>query len=248
MYEEENKYPSIFATPRGSQYSINVSQVFGSPYTFDEAIHILGVASPDDIIVFQINSDGGQLYSLIALQNAIRSSQAQIHMNLIGMAASAGGALFLTEGVSSYGVGDNTCLMIHNMLCGTGYDDTHKIVTRAEHNKKINDRFVRETYLNFLSETEIQSVLDGKEIYLEDYEIKARLEKRESLRESEYQKSLQQSLDDEMTLDIFTDEELAEELKLIQAEIKKRKRMIPSETKRDNIKHMTKKEVLGETK
>lgn len=224
MYEEENKYPSIFATPRGSQYSINVSQVFGSPYTFDEAIHILGVASPDDIIVFQINSDGGQLYSLIALQNAIRSSQAQIHMNLIGMAASAGGALFLTEGVSSYGVGDNTCLMIHNMLCGTGYDDTHKIVTRAEHNKKINERFVRETYLNFLSETEIQSVLDGKKIYLEDYEIKARLENRESLRESEYQSSLQQSLDDEMTLEIFTDEELIEELKLIQAEIKKRKK------------------------
>ena len=239
MYEEENKYPSIFATPRGSQFSINVSQVFGSPYTFDEAIHILGVASPDDIIVFQINSDGGQLYSLIALQNAIRSSQAQIHMNLIGMAASAGGALFLTEGVSSYGVGDNTCLMIHNMLCGTGYDDTHKIVTRAEHNKKINDRFVRETYLNFLSETEIQSVLDGKEIYLEDYEIKERLEKRESLRESEYQASVQQTIEDEMlessvSLEVFTDEELAEELKLIQVEIKKRK----------NIK----KELLGENK
>ena len=225
MYEEENKYPSIFATPRGSQYSINVSQVFGSPYTFDEAIHILGVASPDDIIVFQINSDGGQLYSLIALQNVIRSSQAQIHMNLIGMAASAGGALFLTEGVSSYGVGDNTCLMIHNMLCGTGYDDTHKIVTRAEHNKKINDRFVRETYLNFLSETEIQSVLDGKEIYLEDHEIKARLEKRESLRESEYQASVQKAIETETSLDVFTDEELTEELKLIQAEIKKRKKV-----------------------
>ena len=74
------------------------------------------------------------------------------------------------------------------------------------------------------------------------------MENRESLRESEYQKSLQQSLDDEMTLDIFTDEELIEELKVIQAEIKKRKRMIPSETKRDNIKHMTRKELLGETK
>jgi len=224
MYEEENKYPTIFATPRGAQYSINVSQVFGSPYTFDETIHLLTVASPDDIIVFQINSQGGQLMSLIALKNAIETSQAQIHMSLLGEASSAGGALFLTEGVSSYSVGKNTCLMIHNMICGTGYDDTHKIVTRAEHNRKVNDRFVRETYRDFLSETEIQSVIEGKEIYLEDFEIKERLEKRESLRQQQHNEELQKALEGDIDLSEFTDEELQEEFDVLKKEIAKRKR------------------------
>lgn len=225
--QEENKYPAIFATPcNGVNYTVNVSQVFGDAYTFDEVIHILATASPQDHITFNINSDGGNLYSLIALRNAIRSTQANVHMNLLGMAASAGGALFL-EAAHSYCVHDNSCLMIHNMICGTGYDDVHKIITRAEHNKKVNERFIRETYLDFLDYSEIQSVIDGKEIYLEDFEIRERLQKREQLRAE----VIQQSLDKPLDLSEYTDEELENELslykedvKMIQNELKKRKK------------------------
>ena len=64
-YEIERS-PSIFATPNhGVQYSVNVSQVFGSPHTFDEVIHLLSVATPEDIINFNINSNGGDFYSLL---------------------------------------------------------------------------------------------------------------------------------------------------------------------------------------
>ena len=87
-YEIE-KSPSIFATPNyGVQYSVNVSQVFGSPHTFDEVIHLLSVATPEDIINFNINSNGGDFYSLVALRNAIRQTEAQVYMNLLGMCLS----------------------------------------------------------------------------------------------------------------------------------------------------------------
>lgn len=232
VYEEENKYPAIFATPRGAQYSINVSQVFGNAHTFDEVIHVLMTATSEDIIVFHINSDGGQLYSLIALKNAIKASQAQIHMNLMGMAASAGGALFLTEGVSSYSIGDNTCMMIHNMICGTGYDNTVTVKTRADYNMKMNERFVRETYKDFLLESEIDDVIyNSRELYLEDFEIKERLEKREALRAEQHKASLQAMLEEKVDLSQYTDEELESELslykedvKMIQTELKKRKK------------------------
>lgn len=225
--QEENKYPAIFATPcNGVNYTVNVSQVFGDAYTFDEVIHILSISSPDDHIVFNINSDGGSLYSLIALRNAIRSTQANIHMNLLGMAASAGGALFL-EAAHSYQVHDDSCLMIHNMICGTGYDDAHKIVTRAEHNKKVNERFIKETYKDFLTEEEINQVIQGKEIYLEDFEIRKRLQHREN----EKMKERMSELDKPLDLSQYTDEELENELslykedvKMIQNELKKRKK------------------------
>ena len=214
-YEIE-KSPSIFATPNhGVHYSVNVSQVFGSPNSFDEVIHLLSVATPEDIINFNINSNGGDFYSLVALRNAIRQTEAQVYMNLLGMAASAGSALFL-ENADGYKIHEDSCMMIHSMQCGTGYTDANTIATRAEHNKKINERFVRNTYKDFLTEDEIEGVLNSKEIYLEDFEICERLEKREQIkaqRQSQAQQDMFDSIE-QQALDSFTDDELAEELEL----------------------------------
>lgn len=176
------KYPAIFSTPvAGTQYTINVSQVFGDAYTFDEAIHILNIAQEEDIVSLIINSEGGNYYSLVSLKNAVRSSKATIEMHLLGMAASAGSALFL-ERADSYHIGKDSCMMIHNMISGTGYDDTVKTVERALFNQKINKRFVEETYKYFLTDKEIEDViLNGKEIWLEDHEIKSRLKEREKI-------------------------------------------------------------------
>lgn len=231
MYEEENKYPTIFATPRGSQYSINVSQVFGNAHTFDEVIHVLMTATPEDVIVFHINSDGGQLFSLVALKNAIASSQAQIHMNLMGMAASAGSALFLTDGVSSYSIGENTCMMIHNMISGTGYDNTVTIKTRADYNMKMNERFVRETYKDFLSESEINDVIfNAREIYLEDFEIRERLQKREEMKAQQMKQEFEDSVNAEPDLSQFSVEELEEEIQLCKEDIKAYQREVKART------------------
>ena len=228
-YEIE-KSPSIFATPNhGVHYSVNVSQVFGSPHSFDEVIHLLSVATPEDIINFNINSNGGDFYSLVALRNAIRQTEAQVYMNLLGMAASAGSALFL-ENADGYKIHEDSCMMIHSMQCGTGYTDANTIATRAEHNKKINERFVRNTYKDFLTEDEIESVLNSREIYLEDFEIRERLEKREEIkaqRQSQDEQDFLNSLQDGGVTEIIaelSDGELQEELQLAteaQKEIKK---------------------------
>ena len=212
-YEIE-KSPSIFATPNhGVQYSVNVSQVFGSPHLFDEVIHLLSVATPEDIINFNINSNGGDFYSLVALRNAIRQTEAQVYMNLLGMAASAGSALFL-ENADGYKIHEDSCMMIHSMQCGTGYTDANTIATRAEHNKKINERFVRNTYKDFLTEDEIESVLNSREIYLEDFEIRERLQQREEMK-AQQQQSEQDMFDsmlEENTIEKLSDDELQGEI------------------------------------
>ena len=231
-YEIE-KSPSIFATPNhGVQYSVNVSQVFGSPHLFDEVIHLLSVATPEDIINFNINSNGGDFYSLVALRNAIRQTEAQVYMNLLGMAASAGSALFL-ENADGYKIHEDSCMMIHSMQCGTGYTDANTIATRAEHNKKINERFVRNTYKDFLTEDEIESVLNSREIYLEDFEIRERLQQREEMK-AQQQQSEQDMFDsmlEENTIEKLSDDELqgeidglADVIKDLKKEQSKRKR------------------------
>ena len=90
----------------------------------------------------------------------------------------------------------------------------------------------RDTYKDFLTDgsdggdDEISDVLRGIEIYLDADDIRDRLTKRQEILEQQHKESVQQSLDDETSLEVFTDEELTEELKLIQAEIKKRKKRL----------------------
>ena len=234
MFDQE-KYPSIFATQIGTHYQVSMQQVFGNPYLYDETIYLLQTASPHDVVSFTINSDGGDLMSLVALQNAIRMSEAKIVMILLGTCASAGGAFFLTD-ADEYVVGSFTHMMIHNMICSVGYDDTQKIATRAKFNESLNTRFVKESYHGFLTEQEIYDVtFNSKELYLDEFEIRNRLALREQKRMEEAQEEAVQQLKEfeEATFDYseLPLEELEEELQMYNEDIKKLRRAIADKKK-----------------
>ena len=80
--------------------------------------------------------------------------------------------------------------------------------------RKINERFVRNTYKDFLTEDEIESVLNSKEIYLEDFEIRQRLQKREEIKAQQQHQSEQDMFDsiEQQALDNLSDDELQDEL------------------------------------
>lgn len=234
MFEQE-KYPSIFATQIGTHYQVSMQQVFGNPYLYDEAIYLLQTASPNDVISFTINSDGGDLMSLVALQNAIRMSEAKIVMILLGACASAGGAFFLTD-ADEYIVGSFTHMMVHNMICGVGFDDTQKIATRARFNESLNVRFVQESYEGFLTEQEIYDVThNSKELYLDEFEIRERLMKRDQKRMEQAQEEVAQQMKEfEETQFDYSElplEELEEELLMYKEDMKKLNKAIADKKK-----------------
>ena len=225
-YDEGNIYPSIIvAQTGGCDYTVNISQDFGEGYTFDSVIALLSNATELDNITFNINSRGGYLFSLIALQNAIEQTKAAFHMVLLGEACSAGGALFLTEGATSYSIGRNTMLMIHPVQAGVGYGSVGESVIRLEANVAINDRFVRETYRDFLTEEEINDVLkNNREIYLFDNEINERLAHRIEVRGkqiAEHLDKIEHELDD-VGFDGLSDDDLKTERSAITGELQRR--------------------------
>ena len=235
MFEQE-KYPSIFATQIGTHYQVSMQQVFGNPYLYDETIYLLQTASPNDVVSFTINSDGGDLMSLVALQNAIRMSEAKIVMILLGACASAGGAFFLTD-ADEYVVGSFTHMMVHNMICGVGFDDTQKIATRARFNESLNIRFVQECYQYFLTEQEIYDVThNSKELYLDEFEIRERLMKRDQKRMEEQATEFLKDIEEtEFDFSELTLSELLEEKRLYQEDLKKLNKAISSKTKEEDV-------------
>ena len=247
MFEQE-KYPSIFATQIGTHYQVSMQQVFGNPYLYDETIYLLQTASPNDVVSFTINSDGGDLMSLVALQNAIRMSEAKIVMILLGACASAGGAFFLTD-ADEYIVGSFTHMMVHNMICGVGFDDTQKIATRARFNESLNIRFVQECYEGFLTEQEIYDVTrNSKELYLDEFEIRSRLAQREQKRAEDSQEQATEFLKEieetEFNYSELPLHELEEELQMYNEDIKKLKRAIADKKKEIDVISPVKKAVI----
>lgn len=247
MFEQE-KYPSIFANQIGTHYQVSMQQVFGNPYLYDETIYLLQTASPNDVMSFTINSDGGDLMSLVALQNAIRMSEAKIVMVLLGACASAGGAFFLTD-ADEYVVGSFTHMMVHNMICGVGFDDTQKIATRARFNESLNIRFVQECYQHFLTEQEIYDVThNSKELYLDEFEIRERLSLREQKRMEEAQEEsiahLKELEETEFDYSELSVEELEEELQMHTEDMKKVRKALVDKKKEIGVAPPVKKTVI----
>lgn len=230
--------PSIFATQQiAMKYTIGITDSISDNFIYDEVMMVLENAEEQDEIVFNIASYGGQLSSLLSLRSGILSTKATVTGKLVSHACSAAGMLLLC--CHNKIVYPNTTFHCHTASYGS-YGKSGDVKAQVDFETKQIENLMYEIYEGFLdADTEIPELLSGRELYFDAEDTIRRLDSHSKLREQQHKESLQQSLDDEVlessiSLDVFTNEELAEELKLIQAEIKKRKN--------------TKKELLGETK
>ena len=150
----------------------------------------------------------------------------QVHV-LWGDASSCASAFFLSE-ADEYIVSEGATLFIHEFqVYNRG---THSnVVHRVEHTTKENERFVRETYKDFLDESkgEIDEVLRGVEFYFNADEIRERLEKREQIkaqRQSQAEQDMFDSMLEENTIEKLSDDGLANVIKELKKEQAKRKK------------------------
>lgn len=169
--------PSIFAQPSsGVRYTVNITDDFDRPSTFDQLVALLGSATEDDEIVFNINSNGGYIDTLNMLLGWKALCPArQVHV-LMGNASSAGSAFFLSK-ADQYIVGEGATMMIHEFQSGLSGTQSNN-ERRNAHSSAENKKFITKTYAHFLSEEEVAQVLLGVEIYLDSDEIHERLAKR----------------------------------------------------------------------
>ncbi len=171
------------------EYNIRLARPISSPDEFYEEFQVLKQATEDDIVQMDIVSGGGSLDTCVLITRAMRKCAAPIIAYIGPTCASAAGAIALNA--DGWEIDEMSSLMIHTGSFGVG-GKTRDVVTHALHQQKMIERFVYLTYAGFLSEAEIESVLDGKEFYFEGDELAERLQ---SL--SEYRAKLQEEADQE---------------------------------------------------
>lgn len=149
-----------------------VTDEIGEPSLYNELCFKLKTASAAEVFTLHINTPGGIIDSAVMLIDAIKSSKAKVVADISGTVASAGTIIALA--CDDVRVADHTSFMIHNYsggMVGKG----HEMKARQEFvDASLNASF-RVFYSNFLTEDEMEDVIDGKDMWMGKDEVLARL-------------------------------------------------------------------------
>jgi ATP-dependent protease ClpP protease subunit len=175
--------PAIFSEPVAFNHTVSLSRLLTDPEEFDGVVHLLQQAGDNDTITFLLNNHGGNVDVLLPLINFLEITSAHTVALCTGSQSSAATifAMYCDDLVAL----DHSSFMIHEMQ--TGHLGTMSNVVRdTQHTEKRNRRLVQEAYGGFLTPQEIEDVLRGVELYLDDDAVNARFPLRQEWREQFY--------------------------------------------------------------
>lgn len=164
-----------------NQYTVTIDEPFISPSYYRGVVSMLMGAGEADTVIFLVNSPGGQLNGLLTLIEGLKMTDATTMAVLVGECASAASMFALH--CDHVFVSDNATMLCHNISYGTGGKGSD-ILSHVQHVSKTSEKLLRKTYEHFLTDTEINEMINGREIYLDSDEIKARLEIKEKALEA----------------------------------------------------------------
>lgn len=163
-----------------SYFTVLGEEGIGGPEDHYEQLETLKHANDGELFVTTFSSNPGGSYSgILAWKNALEGTMAHTVAILEGDLASASTIVPLY--FDEIYVTPHTTFMIHSANLGIGRGTASNVERNAAFQAKQMERFLRDAYRFFLTEEEIQKVLDGVELYLDDKDIQKRLEIRKEL-------------------------------------------------------------------
>lgn len=133
-----------------------------------EKIQLIRTASPDDTIRLIINSPGGYVSLAMSYVSAINESAARIVTHAEGTVASAGTLLWLSGEERT--VSPMTQFMFHNYQTEV-YGDGANIFSQVTFEKSYFDRLIKRFYEGVLTNEEIDRIIGGGQVWLDEQEI-----------------------------------------------------------------------------
>lgn len=166
---------AIDAKPLGNLITIYLSGEIGPPETYISAFDAIRHAQETDIIKFNINSPGGDLFTTIQFLRAITECKGMIIASAEGACMSAATMIFLSA--DRYEISEHSLFMFHNYSGGT-FGKGGEMYDQLTKERKWSEKIIRKLYEGFLTPDEIRSILDNKDIWMDGEEVMKRLEKK----------------------------------------------------------------------
>ena len=144
------------------------------PSKYTEMIHKIRTASQNDVVHIHLNTPGGLVSTGVQLISAMRASQGHIVTHLEGEACSMGALLFLTA--DEMVVYDDSLLMFHN-YSGGAFGKGHELTASVDASNRWFTKLARTVCTPFLTEAELDKIMDGADLWMLSDEVEARLKK-----------------------------------------------------------------------
>lgn len=129
-------------------------------------------AGPNDVIKIHINSPGGDLYTAIQFLRVVGDCEGTVITSVEGACMSAATLIFMNA--DAYEVSPHSVFMFHNYSTGM-YGKGGELYDSIMHERKWSEKLLRDVYKDFLSEDEIQAILDNKDIWMDGEEVAERI-------------------------------------------------------------------------
>jgi ATP-dependent protease ClpP protease subunit len=156
-------------------YKIKLFGAIEEPQQFASAIEAFERAQPDDKVLVHLQSPGGSVDATDAFLHAMHNCQAPVHIVATGGCHSA--ATIILMNAQSFTLSDNFYALIHNGSTGTwGKMSDYKAETAFT--SHYMEELMKKTYEGFLTDDEIQRLIEGKDFWFGPKEFCERHERR----------------------------------------------------------------------
>ena len=151
-------------------------------------------ASENDVVKVYINSPGGDVFTAIQFIRALKETSANVVMSVEGICASAATMIMLYG--ESFEISEHSMFMFHNYSSGT-FGKGGEMFDQLQHERKWSEKLLRDIYKDFLTEAEVTSLLDNKDIWMDGDEVVKRLKARQEKIEAEEAEKEEEEQEDE---------------------------------------------------
>lgn len=166
--------------PLGFLHRIYISGEIGSPENYIETFELLRSLTQNDVVIIHMNSEGGQVRTVVQFIRCMKECKAEIVCSVEGDCMSAATMIFLTA--DTHEVADHSLFMFHNYLGGT-FGKGGEMYDQIQAEKLWSENLLKDIYKNFLTDDEISSIINSKDIWMPAEEVVLRLEKRQETAE-----------------------------------------------------------------
>jgi ATP-dependent protease ClpP protease subunit len=128
-----------------------------------------------DVIIIHINSYGGDLFTAIQFMRVMSETKATIIASVEGSCMSAATIIFLSA--RHWEISDHSMFMFHNYTSGS-FGKGGELYDHIIHERQWSQKLWKDIYGGFLTEPEIKSILDNRDIWMAGDEVTKRLEKK----------------------------------------------------------------------
>jgi ATP-dependent Clp protease, protease subunit len=169
--EEFNPAGRGFRKVAATVHEFYLSGFIDEPQEYIEWFDTIRNAGAADVVKIYINSPGGAVDTAIQFMRVLSETNATVVCSVEGSCMSAATMIFLCA--QEFEITPHSLFMFHNYSGGI-FGKGGEIFDQAVFEREWSQRFLKSIYRDFLTEVEIKSLLDNKDIWLHSDEVLTR--------------------------------------------------------------------------